>query len=49
MQTIKLRQTTENTGGGWGETLHVIVKRFGCTAIHIKALYKCPFIHSFIH
>ncbi len=25
---------------------HMIVKRFGCTAIHNKALYKC-FIHSF--
>ncbi len=25
----------------------MIVKRFGCTAIHNKALYKC-FIHSFI-
>ncbi len=27
---------------------HIIVKRFGCTAIHNKALYKC-IIHSFIH
>ncbi len=26
----------------------MIVKRFGCIAIHNKALYKC-FIHSFIH
>ncbi len=26
---------------------HMIVKRFGCTTIHNKALYKC-FIHSFI-
>ncbi len=26
----------------------MIVKRFGCTTIHNKALYKC-FIHSFIH
>ncbi len=26
---------------------HMIVKRFGCTAIHKKALYKC-IIHSFI-
>ncbi len=26
----------------------MIVKRFGCTAIHNKALYKC-IIHSFIH
>ncbi len=35
-------------GGGWGETPpHMIVKRFGCTTIHNKALYKC-FIHSFI-
>ncbi len=25
----------------------MIVKRFGCTAIHKKALYKC-IIHSFI-
>ncbi len=25
----------------------MIVKRFGCTAIHNKALYKCV-IHSFI-
>ncbi len=37
-----------HTGGGWGETPpHMIVKRFGCTAIHKKALYKC-IIHSFI-
>ncbi len=36
-----------HTGGGWGETPHMIVKRFGCTTIHNKALYKC-FIHSFI-
>ncbi len=27
---------------------HMIVKRFGCTAIHNKALYKC-IIHSFIN
>ncbi len=26
---------------------HMIVKRFGCTTIHNKALYKC-LIHSFI-
>ncbi len=26
----------------------MIVKRFGCTAIHNKALYKC-IIHSFVH
>ncbi len=28
----------------------MIVKRFGCTTIHNKALYKCfhSFIHSFI-
>ncbi len=26
----------------------MIVKRFGCTTIHNKALYKC-IIHSFIH
>ncbi len=26
----------------------MIVKHFGCTAIHNKALYKC-IIHSFIH
>ncbi len=39
-----------HTGGGWGETPppHMIVKHFGCTAIHNKALYKC-IIHSFIH
>ncbi len=36
------------TGGGWGETPYMIVKRFGCIAIHNKALYKC-IIHSFIH
>ncbi len=28
-------------------TVYMIVKRFGCTAIHNKALYKC-IIHSFI-
>ncbi len=31
---------------------HMIVKRFGCTTIHNKALYKWiiySFIHSFIH
>ncbi len=31
---------------------HMIVKRFGCTAIHNKVLYKClfhSFIQSFIH
>ncbi len=27
---------------------HMIVKRFGCTTIHKKALYKC-IIHSFIN
>ncbi len=27
---------------------HMIVKRFGCIAIHNNALYNC-FIHSFIH
>ncbi len=37
-----------HTGGGWGVTPHMIVKRFGCMAIHNKALYKC-IIHSFIH
>ncbi len=36
-----------HTGGGWGETPYIIVKRFGCIAMHNKALYKC-FIHSFI-
>ncbi len=30
-----------HTGGGWGETPHMIVKRFGCTAIHNKVLYEC--------
>ncbi len=36
-----------HTGGGWGETPpHMIVKCFGCTTIHNKALYKC-IIHSF--
>ncbi len=34
-----------HTGGGWGETPHMIVKGFGCTTIH-KALYKC-IINSF--
>ncbi len=33
-----------HTGGGY--TPHMIVKRFGCTAIHNKALYKC-IIHLF--
>ncbi len=33
-----------HTGGGWGEN-HMIIKRFGCTAIHNKVLYKC-IIHS---
>ncbi len=31
---------------------HIIVKRFGCTAIHNKVLYKCiihSFNYSFIH
>ncbi len=28
-----------HTGGDWGETPHMVVKRFGCTAI----------VHSFIH
>ncbi len=35
-----------HTGGGWGVTPYMIVKRFGCIAIHNKALYKC-IIHSF--
>ncbi len=35
-----------HTGGGWGKTPHMIVKRFGCTTIH-KVLYKS--INSFIH
>ncbi len=26
-----------HTGGGWGETPHMIVKRFGCMAIHNKS------------
>ncbi len=34
------------TGGGQGDPPHMIVKHFGCTAINIKALYKC-IIHSF--
>ncbi len=37
-----------HTDGGWGETPHMIVKRFGCTTIHNKPLYTC-IIHSFIH
>ncbi len=36
-----------HTGGGWGETPLMTVKRFGCTKIHNKALYK--YLHSFIH
>ncbi len=38
-----------HTGDVWGETPPppMNVKRFGCTAIHNKALYKC-IIHSFI-
>ncbi len=35
-----------HTGGGWGENPHMIVKRFGCMAIHNKALYKCIIHHS---
>ncbi len=41
-----------NAGGGWGETPHMIVKRFGCTTIQNKVLYKCiihSFIRSFVH
>ncbi len=38
-----------HTGGGWGETPHMIVKRFGCTAIHKKRYINASFIHSFIH
>ncbi len=34
-----------HTGGGWGKTPHMIVKRFGCIAIHNKVLYKC-IIHT---
>ncbi len=35
-------------GGGWGETPYMILKCFGCTTIHNKALYKCIlYIHSF--
>ncbi len=37
-----------HTGGGWGETPNMIVKCFGCTAIHNKKLHKC-IIHSFIN
>ncbi len=29
-----------HTGGGWGETPHMIVKRFEVPAIHNKALYN---------
>ncbi len=37
-----------HTGGGLRrDPPHMIVKRFGCMAIHNKALYKC-IIHSFI-
>ncbi len=38
-----------HTGGGWGETPHMIVKRFGCTTIHKKRYINASFIHSFIH
>ncbi len=34
-------------GGGWGETPYMIVKRFGCIAIHNKSAISI--IHSFIH
>ncbi len=35
------------SGGGWGETPHMIVKCFGCTTVHNKALHA-SFIHSII-
>ncbi len=39
-----------HTGGGWGETPHMIVKCFGCTTIHKKRyIMHHSFIHSFIH
>ncbi len=33
-----------HTGGGWGETPHMIVKRFGCTTIHKKRYIIASFI-----
>ncbi len=38
-----------HTGGGWGVTPHMIVKCFGCMAIHNKRyIMHHSFIHSFI-
>ncbi len=34
-------------GGGWKETPHMIVKRFGCTAIHNKRYINAFILHSF--
>ncbi len=38
----------QHTGGGWGETPHMIVKRFGWKAIQIKRYMNVSFSHSFI-
>ncbi len=35
-----------HTGGGWGVTPYMIVKRFGCIAIHNKRYINASFIHS---
>ncbi len=35
-----------HTGGGWGETPHMIVKRFGCTTIHKKRYINASFIQD---
>ncbi len=38
-----------HTGGGWGETPHMIVKSFGCTTIHNKVLYKMHHLYIYIY